>query len=327
MKLSVCIPAYKRPDLLAGALDSVISSCGSADAEILVCDDSPDGQNRQVVMEKSLSHPRVRYLHNENRLGLDANIKRCFDEARGDYVLVMGEDDHLTGIAVLRIFDAVRDGSPDVVVTNYVYCSNDYRRDIGRPLFEPGTQVTRRGLLKNFYKLGFVGSFAISKKAWSRFTHSAPVGTYYHHLSVLGKNFFLANVEVGFVGDVCVRNRAEDINSSSWADNSLDVHFGYFDALRYFKPDLGEEEWSYLMQCSRALFRPRSFAWLLSKRADGVYGLDAFVRWFSNEKLPVRAGCYLAAVFPLFAARFLKRMYQMKKRMDSLRIGVSRLSS
>ncbi len=327
MKLSVCIPAYKRPDLLAGALDSVISSCGSADVEILVCDDSPDGQNRQVVMEKSLSHPGVRYLHNENRLGLDANIKKCFDEARGDYVLVMGEDDHLTGSAVTRILDAVRDGKPEVVVTNYVYCSNDYRRDIGKPLFEPGTQVTRRGLLKNFYKLGFVGSFVISREAWSRFTRSAPVGTYYHHLSVLGKNFFQANVEAGFVGDVCVRNRAEDINSSSWADKSLDVHFGYFDALRHFKPDLGEEEWNYLVQCSRVLFRPRSFAWLLSKRADGVYGLDAFVRWFSNEKLPVRAGCYLAAVFPLFAARFLKRMYRMKKRAGSLRIGVGRLSS
>jgi glycosyltransferase involved in cell wall biosynthesis len=328
MKLSVCIPAYKRPDLLAGALDSVISSCRSDCIEVLVCDDSPDRQNQRVVMDKALSHPNVRYVHNENRLGLDANIKKCFDEASGDYVLVMGEDDHLTDMALTHILDTLHADNPDVVITNYVYCSNDYKRDIGKPLFDAGMQVTRRGLLGCFYKLGFVGSFVISKRAWSKFSHAAPVGTYFHHLSVLGKNFFLSpDLEIGFVNDVCVRNRAEDVNSSSWADRSLDVHFGYFDALHHFKSDLDEEEWKHLMQSSRALFRPQSFLWLLSKRADGVYGTEAFARWFSKERLSVKAGCYLAAIFPMFAARSLKKIYRLRKQMGSLHIGARRLSS
>ncbi|EJM60553.1 putative glycosyltransferase [Pseudomonas sp. GM50] len=63
--------------------------------EIVICDDSPDDEIRTIVEGfAEPAHP-VRYLRNPQRLGLQKNVLRCVEEARGEFIKVLCDDDRL----------------------------------------------------------------------------------------------------------------------------------------------------------------------------------------------------------------------------------------
>ncbi len=310
--LTIGIPVYRRPDLLRKLIDSILCSVSGDDVEILVCDDSSDRVNEKVVSYYS-DQGRFRYIHNEVNLGIDANIKKCFDEASGEYVLVIGEDDIVSEGSIDNIVNELKsDNAFDAVVLNYIYCTNDHKKNIGSPLFDSSMIINRNSLLENFYKFGFIGSFVISKACWDRYTPESPLGTYFHHLGVLGKvcfeGDFISN-SIGFVSDVCVRNRAEDASSNSWIESSFNVHFGFYKALDHFASNLTSSELVKLHSHSRALFRPKNFLWVLAKRADGVYGLSQFREYYSAEPIFSKLIYLSIAIYPPFLAQFMKKIY------------------
>ncbi|PMZ61374.1 glycosyl transferase family 2, partial [Pseudomonas sp. GW247-3R2A] len=63
--------------------------------EIVICDDSSGDDIRDIV-EAFIepAHP-VRYLRNPQRLGLQKNVLRCVEEARGEFIKVLCDDDRL----------------------------------------------------------------------------------------------------------------------------------------------------------------------------------------------------------------------------------------
>lgn len=110
--VSVLIPAY-GPRYFAQAL-------ASADAqtyeplEIVVCDDSEGPEIEALVRAHRAVHD-VRYLRNATRLRSRANYTRCLEEARGDYVKFLNDDDLLAPTCVERLMGVFR-GVPDVTL-------------------------------------------------------------------------------------------------------------------------------------------------------------------------------------------------------------------
>ena len=313
--LTIAIPAFRRPELLAGALDKAVEASQEYDVSFLVCDDSPDKVNESVAKKYALSGIKIRYLSNSSCLGIDANIKKCFDEASSDYVWVIGEDDQITPGAVEAIEDAVQKSAPDVLFLNYVYCSNDYSLDLSKPLLSFNNGITRESILAEYYKFGFIGGVVFSKDKWSKYSPEAPLGTYFHHLSVMGKMLFSnAGLRAEYLATTNIRNRAENGDSASWTSQAVSVHFGYYEAIRYFESDLSSDEWDLLLRESKALFRPTDSLWLLSKRADGAFDADEWRNRFSEFSLPKRGVLWLVAHFPVSLAKLLKWAYFKCKR-------------
>lgn len=89
--LTVAIPTYNRPKTLKRALDA-ISAQYDERVEVLVCDDSTNNDVQTVVEEMSSNIP-IRYIKNPENLGFNKNFLQCFREAKGEYVLLMGDDD------------------------------------------------------------------------------------------------------------------------------------------------------------------------------------------------------------------------------------------
>jgi len=110
-KVSICIPTYSRHEYLKEAISSAISQGYSA-AEILVSDDGCDPAIADVAARFAHKDPRVRYWRNKTNLGLAGNWNKCIDEARGDYLIIIGDDDRLLPHGVS---DLVAAGSEDVV--------------------------------------------------------------------------------------------------------------------------------------------------------------------------------------------------------------------
>lgn len=138
IKISVCIPAYNRHEVLVPLLDSVMAQdYGSFD--LVICEDnSPQRAKIRETVEafKARSPGRINYFENQENLGYDANLRNLIAKATGEYCFFMGNDDlmcpgALAAVAaaldrhrnigvVLRSYAAF-EGTPDNVVQTYRY--------------------------------------------------------------------------------------------------------------------------------------------------------------------------------------------------------------
>jgi glycosyltransferase involved in cell wall biosynthesis len=89
-KVSVVIPTCNRPDLLKRAVRSVLAQTFQ-DFEIIIVDDGQHVRARGVV--EGFNDPRIRYFQNESSLGGGGTRNRGIDEAKGEYVAFLDDDD------------------------------------------------------------------------------------------------------------------------------------------------------------------------------------------------------------------------------------------
>lgn len=124
--LSVCIPAYNRPEVLPALLDSILGQ-DFDDYDVVICEDkSPMRRDiAEVVDSYSRKYPgRIAYFENEKNLGYDANLRNLIAKATGQYCLFMGNDDLMCPGALTAVAGAVR-RHPDVGVVLRSYASFD----------------------------------------------------------------------------------------------------------------------------------------------------------------------------------------------------------
>ncbi|MGE8190085.1 glycosyltransferase [Pseudomonas sp. NPDC086278] len=91
--VSIVIPAF-NPRFFSQALESSLAQT-YANVEIVICDDSPSDEIRNIVASFVEPQHPVRYLRNPKRLGLQKNLLRCVTEARGEFIKVLCDDDRL----------------------------------------------------------------------------------------------------------------------------------------------------------------------------------------------------------------------------------------
>lgn len=89
-KISICIPAYKRPENLQRLLSSIAIQT-FIDYEIIVTDDSPDDSVRKMVDQ--FSELPISYFKNEKSLGTPANWNYAISLAKGEWIKLMHDDD------------------------------------------------------------------------------------------------------------------------------------------------------------------------------------------------------------------------------------------
>jgi len=89
--VSILIPAYHER-FFAEALASARSQSYSP-VEIVVCDDSQGASIERIVA--AAGDERIRYRRNAARRGFEANFGACFEEARGEFVKFLNDDDRL----------------------------------------------------------------------------------------------------------------------------------------------------------------------------------------------------------------------------------------
>ena len=110
--LSICVPTYKRPELVQVAIRSIIRSAAGAGSavEIVVSDNSPE-VSEQACREAlaAWAGPSVYVGHSPN-IGFNANYNQCIAGASGDYVLFVHDDDRLLPDAVPAILSALAAG-------------------------------------------------------------------------------------------------------------------------------------------------------------------------------------------------------------------------
>jgi glycosyltransferase involved in cell wall biosynthesis len=102
--VSILIPAY-RERFFDAALTSARAQTYPA-VEIVVLDDSP-GEAIEVAVRQA-ADARVRYVRNPRRLGFHGNFTACFEQARGEYVKFLNDDDRLHPQCVAVLCEILR---------------------------------------------------------------------------------------------------------------------------------------------------------------------------------------------------------------------------
>lgn len=89
--VTIGIPTYNRAD---GYLREAIKSASAqtyADIEIVVSDNCSVDDTESVV--KQFADERIRYFKHESNIGANNNFNFCLEQARGDYFLLLHDDD------------------------------------------------------------------------------------------------------------------------------------------------------------------------------------------------------------------------------------------
>jgi glycosyltransferase involved in cell wall biosynthesis len=115
--ISVCVPTYKRASMLRDVVTSFWAQ-DFARSELVVLDDaSPDETPALMEAVMQLDH-RVVYSRNQSNVGLTENTLRALQLARGEFIVLLGDDDVLLGPDALTRYVDVFAQHPDV---HYAY--------------------------------------------------------------------------------------------------------------------------------------------------------------------------------------------------------------
>lgn len=94
--VSIIIPTYKRPDTLDRAIKSVLNQTYQNIEVIVVDDNSPDSEGRQLTIEKMKefeNNPKVIYIKHEKNKNGSAARNTGARASKGEYVAFLDDDD------------------------------------------------------------------------------------------------------------------------------------------------------------------------------------------------------------------------------------------
>lgn len=128
IKLTIGIPTFNSRDFLKETIDKTLAQIESLNGvELLICDNaSTDGT--QVLVEEYVRKfsPVIRYVRHQSNLGMDRNFWSVIQNAEGEFVHLLADDDFYTQDGVRRVYDKISTHSLDVVLlsNNYLNTCN-----------------------------------------------------------------------------------------------------------------------------------------------------------------------------------------------------------
>ncbi len=118
--LSICIPTYNFGQFIGETFKSVINQIND-NVEIIVLDGGSTDNTPEIVQGFQRITSRIIFHRLDKKGGIDKDIARTVELARGEYCWLMSSDDAFKPGAIQRILDEIRSGQ-DVYLCNRTEC-------------------------------------------------------------------------------------------------------------------------------------------------------------------------------------------------------------
>jgi glycosyltransferase involved in cell wall biosynthesis len=126
-KLSLCISTYNRAGWLEVNLRNIFSQTPEPrnDLEVLVVDNASVDHTPQVV-KPYLGRSDFTYVRNPKNVGMLGNLAVTAQQAKGDYIWIIGDDDLTRAGVIERVLDLIKQNpNLGLIYMNYGYTSDE----------------------------------------------------------------------------------------------------------------------------------------------------------------------------------------------------------
>ena len=121
--VSVLIPTF-RATWFKQALHAAQSQT-YANIEIIISDDSPNDDIKQIVRSLSEGDERINYIRNNPALGPVGNHLQLFSRAKGEFIKYLNDDDLLVSTCIEKMLQAFREHHSVTLVTSHRKCIDE----------------------------------------------------------------------------------------------------------------------------------------------------------------------------------------------------------
>lgn len=171
--LTISIPTFNREKYVVDLLQSVISEIIEGKAEDIVeviIIDNCSADNTKAVVGSFLSYPFVKYIRNDVNIGMTKNLIKCFEEAKGEFCMIYGDDDLMVKDSLRKILKIIKENTA-IPVAIFKAIESPYISDLYPKKIDISDAAERY-----FYYIGNVGIFlvntALAKQAISCYRKS-----------------------------------------------------------------------------------------------------------------------------------------------------------
>lgn len=115
--LSICIPTYNRKQFIDASLSHLEEALREVTYPIeVILSDNHSVDGTKEVIEKHIEEGlNCRYIRNSSNIGPDANFVQCFNEAKGEYIWIIGDDDYLKPTSLQKVGSLLQAGDYGLV--------------------------------------------------------------------------------------------------------------------------------------------------------------------------------------------------------------------
>lgn len=201
IRISICIPTYNKYETIKYTILSVINQ-SYQNWELLIIDDSNNNYTEDIVEKFRLSETRIKYIKNNQRLGLVKNWNECVKNANFEYVYILHHDDFLMP-GVLQAYNDFANANPEcgLIHSNCYYISLPYfRKTVGItqdiPILKKGDIAIEKILFNNNVASS---SVMVKKECYNRlggFDENAWVSPDWEMWARIGKFYDLGYLDI-----------------------------------------------------------------------------------------------------------------------------------
>lgn len=220
--VSVGIPTYNRAAALERAVASVLSQ-DYENLELVISDNASTDTTERFCRGLVARDRRVRYLRNESNIGPTANFNRVRAACTGDYLMWLGDDDHLDEDYIRRCVQVLEGEPAATLVTGAVRYSDTEREWFGRQI-EPRQANGADRMLRYYREVGENGTFYGLSPRWVVECTEPMRSVIGNDLYLLGSMAFLGPFRA--VPEVCV-HRSVGGSTSSLTNAARVAGFGW----------------------------------------------------------------------------------------------------
>ena len=120
VRLSICLPVYNFGSFLGQTLDSILPQAGEG-VEVLVVDGASTDDTQAVVAARQAGHACLRYHRLDAKGGIDADMAKSVELARGRYCWLFSGDDIMRPGAIATVLAWLEEGC-DLYISRHTNC-------------------------------------------------------------------------------------------------------------------------------------------------------------------------------------------------------------
>jgi abequosyltransferase len=121
--LSICIPTYNFGEFIAETLESILPQVVEG-VEVVILDGGSTDDTTAVVRDFQARCSALRYHRRDERGGIDRDMARTVDLARGRYCWLFSSDDLMKPDAIARMLEQIQSGF-DLYLCGLTICTRD----------------------------------------------------------------------------------------------------------------------------------------------------------------------------------------------------------